>query len=184
MAHRLVVLWIVLVALVVGGLSLSLPASGQEETPVSNEARPADVASIDTILTALYDVISGPAGDRDWERMRTLFAPDARLIPVRVAEDGSAEARVRTLEEYIEGSNPYFQENGFYETEVARTTEAFGHLVHVFSTYESRHSPEEPPFTRGINGIQLLKDGERWWIVTIFWESERPGEPIPAKYLP
>jgi hypothetical protein len=174
-----------LIVLAAIGASASSSAFGVEsQVPASQEAVPADAASIDAIIGALYDVISGPAGDRDWDRMRSLFAPGARLIPIRVGEDGGAEARMNSIDDYIEGAGPYFKESGFYETEIARTTESFDRLTHVFSTYESRHSPGEAPFTRGINSIQLMKDGDRWWIVTVFWHSERPGEPIPAKYLP
>jgi hypothetical protein len=71
----------------------------------------------------------------------------------------------------------------FYESEVSRKVEQFGAIAHVFSTYESRHAPEEKPFSRGINSIQLFNDGKRWWVVTIFWDSERDGLALPEKYL-
>jgi hypothetical protein len=161
------------------------PAAAQEKAVPA--ADPADVASIDAILTALYDVISGPPGQaRDWDRFRSLFAPGARLIPVGVPRDGSAaRATVLTVDGYIERTAPLFEANGFHEIEVARTTEQFGHIAHVFSTYESRRDPRDAePFARGINSIQLMHDGTRWWIVTIFWDSERPDQPIPARYLP
>ena len=46
------------------------------------QADPKDVASIDAIMKAVYDVISGDAGKlRDWDRFRSLFHKDARLIP-------------------------------------------------------------------------------------------------------
>ena len=69
-------------------------------------------------------------------------------------------------------------------TETARRVETYGHIAHAWSTYESRHKAEDPePFARGINSIQLMHDGARWWIVTIFWEAETPENPIPEKYL-
>ena len=158
------------------------PATTDRPVPAAN---PADVASIDAILGALYDVISGPAGQpRDWDRMRSLFVPGARLIPVRVKGDGSAEATVVDVEGYIARTAPFFAQEGFFEREVARKTEQFGNIAHVFSTYESRHALADPvPFTRGINSIQLMKDGGRWWVVTVYWDSERPGNPIPAQYM-
>ena len=154
------------------------------ETPPS--ASPADVASMDAILGALYDVISGPAGQaRDWNRFRSLFVPGARLIPVRVKGDGGAEATVVDVEGYIKRAAPFFEREGFFEREAARKTEQFGNIAHVFSTYESRHALADPaPFARGINSIQLMKDAGRWWVVTVYWDSERPGNPIPAEYLP
>jgi hypothetical protein len=162
------------------GLAISVPSEAQQRA-----ADPADVGSIDAILAAVYDVISGPPGERDWDRMRTLFAPGARLIVAVPDSAGGAEARVRTLEEYVAGNAPFFRENGFFEREISRRTESFGHVAHVFSTYESRRDAGDPePFARGINSIQLLRDGGRWWIVTIYWDSERPGNPIPGRYLP
>lgn len=63
-------------------------------------------------------------------------------------------------------------------------TEEFGHMAHAFSSYESKRSPDDAePFQRGINSMQLLNDGERWWFVTIYWDAERTGTPIPERYL-
>ena len=148
-------------------------------------ANPADVASIDAIITALYDVISGPAGQaRNWDRMRSLFIPGARLIPTNQRPDASVTHRVLTVEDYITGSGPQLEKNGFFEREIGRTTETFGNVTHVFSAYDSkRTAQDEKPFSRGINSIQLLNDGKRWYVVTIFWDSERPNNQIPAKYL-
>jgi hypothetical protein len=88
-----------------------------------------------------------------------------------------------TVEQYIAGAGAL--ENGFFEREISRITETFGGVTHRFSTYESRRRAEDPtPFARGINSIQLLNDGRRWWVVTVFWDSERPSNPIPARYLP
>ena len=149
-------------------------------------ARPTDVTSEDGIIAALYASISGPAGQkRDWERFRALFIPDARLIVARARRaDGQAvPPRVMTPEQYIAGSAAL--ENGFFEREISRVSETFGGVTHRFSTYESRRRAEDPtPFARGINSIQLLNDGQRWWIVTVFWDSERANNPMPAKYLP
>jgi len=148
-------------------------------------ARPGDTASMDSILAALYDVISGPAGQqRDWDRMRALFAPGARLIPTVYRPDSVPALRVWDLEQYISLVGPRLESGGFFEREVARRVERYGGVVHVFSTYESRRAATDPtPFARGINSIQLWYDGRRWWIVTIYWEGERPGNPIPARYL-
>ncbi len=156
-------------------------AAAQGETPAAD---PADVASVDAIIGAVYDVISGPAGEeRDWDRFRSLFVPDARLIPTALNSRGGAQARVLTVEQFVEGSSRVVETNSFYEREVARRTERYGKIAHAFSTSESRREPEGEPFERGINSFQLLKDSERWWIVTIYWEAERADNPIPAKYL-
>jgi hypothetical protein len=145
----------------------------------------ADVQSVDAILAALYDVISGPAGQpRDWNRFRSLFVPDARLIPVRHSKtDDRADVVPYTPEQYQERATPLL-EQGFFERGSHNTIESFGDIVHVFSTYESRKTKDSAPFQRGINSIQLLKDGKRYWIVTILWDGESPTNPIPEKYLP
>ena len=147
-------------------------------------ARASDVKSLDAIMSALYDVISGPAGQkRDWDRMRALFATGARLMPSVYAPDSVPFLRVWDVEQYIATAGPRLEGAGFFEKEVARRTEAFGGVVHAFSTYESRRAANDPkPFVRGINSIQLFNDGTRWWIVSILWESEKPKTPIPAKY--
>ena len=157
-------------------------ASTPRATPA---ARPADVASIDAILGALYDVISGPAGQkRDWNRMRALFAPGARLIPTGRRPDGTFNMRTWDVEQYITTAGTQLETNGFFEREIARRTERYGNVVHAFSTYESRRAlADATPFARGINSIQLWNDGQRWWVVTVFWEGERPDNQIPAQYL-
>ena len=151
-----------------------------------------DVSSIDEIIAGAYDVISGPAGQkRDWERERALFAPGARLIPTAAApgvggshDSGKPTPQVLDVEGYIARVEPFFAEQGFYEKEIARVTEQFGHIAHVWSTYESRHSPDDPqPFMRGINSFQLFHDGERWWILSVYWQHESANHPLPAKYM-
>ncbi len=144
-----------------------------------------DVSSPEAIIAAVYDVISGPAGQkRNWERMRTLFVPDARMIPTGKRATGESTRRVLTVEEYITNSGPFLEKDGFFETEIGRRTEQFGNIVHVFSTYESkRAATDAKPFMRGINSFQLWYDGKRWWVITIMWQSESNDTPIPEKYI-
>ena len=153
-----------------------------------SEPDPADVASIDAIIRATYDVISGPAGEkRDWNRERSLFYPGARLIPTAM-EAGKVDVdlvpQISDVENFIARAEPTFEKNGFHEKEIARRVEQFGQIAHVWSTYESRHDPEDAkPFMRGINSIQLFNDGKRWWILSIYWQHENAAHPIPKKYL-
>jgi hypothetical protein len=169
-------------------VAIGMPALaiGQDAKPgAPPAARAEDVRSIDAILAGLYGTISGPAGPRDWDRLRGLCLPGARLIPCRRGAEGTANARVLSVEEFIKASEPALRQQGFFEREVHRRVERFGAVAHVFSTYESRHEAgDAEPFARGINSIQLFHDGARWWLVTIFWDSERPDQPIPADYLP
>jgi hypothetical protein len=154
---------------------------------MSNSANPSDVESIEAIIAAAYDVISGPAGKkRDWGRERALFWPGARLMPTATVpgrNDVDLAPLVLDVEGYIERVEPIFAKSGFYEKEVARRVEQFGHIAHVWSTYESRHDPNDAePFMRGINSIQLFNDGSRWWILSIYWQHESPQHALPEKY--
>jgi hypothetical protein len=165
------------------GLAPSVPAVAAAQGAAA--ARPEDVGSMEAVVAAVYDVISGPAGQpRDWNRMRSLFAPGARLIPTVYRPDSAPSLRVWDVEQYITTVGPRLEASGFFEKEVAHRVERFGGVAQVFSTYESRHAAADPaPFARGINSFQLWYDGKRWWIVTIYWEAERPGNPIPERYL-
>jgi hypothetical protein len=149
-------------------------------------ANPKDVETIDGIVGALYETISGPAGERrDWDRFRSLFIEEARLIPTGFRPDGSALLEVNTVDEYIQTSGAMLEDRGFFEQEIFRAVEHYGPVVHAFSTYESRWQPDDAePFSRGINSVQLLHDGDRWSIVNIYWHNETANTPIPAKYLP
>ena len=141
-----------------------------------------DSDSIDSAVRACYDVISGPAGTRDWARFHSLFADGARLIPVRTTPQGSSPV-VMTPADYEKRAGANFEKTAFYESEVAHRVETFGDIAHVFSTYESRRAPGDKPFARGINSFQLIKTGTGWKIMTILWDSEREGQAIPSKYL-
>ena len=139
-----------------------------------------DVASIDGIIRAIYESISGPAGPRDWERDRKLFYPGARLVPTRPGPDGGgAIADMFDIDGYIASRTPFFEKNAFYEAEFARRTFVFGNIAHVLSAYEARRAPGEEPFLRGVNSIQLFNDGARWWVLSIAWDNERPENPLP-----
>lgn len=152
----------------------------------TSNTNPADVASIDAIVTAAYDGISGPAGmKRDWDRERSLYYSGARLIPTaKPGANDDLAPQVLDIDGFIARVEKYVTENGFFEKEIARRTEQFGHIAQVWSTYESRHSADDPePFMRGINSIQLFYDGNRWWILNIYWQQESAWDPIPEKYL-
>lgn len=174
------------VLLVLGLALASSPLAAQAAAPPAAPApRPDDVKSMDAIIAALYNVISGPAGQqRDWDRMRSLFVPGARLIPAVYRPDSVPRLRQLSVEDYITLAGPSLEKNGFFETEIARQVDQYGGVVQAFSTYESRHKADDPkPFVRGINSIQLFNDGQRWWVVTVLWEGERPDNPIPEKFL-
>lgn len=169
------------------------PRAAEDQPPAAeDQARapvpePDDVASIDAIVAALYDAISfEPGAEPDWDRLASLFHPDGRLIPPR--GDESEVLPVLSVDEFIERSSAFLDESGiaeqgFHEREIGRTTERFGNIAHLFSAYESLHTRDDAePFSRGINSIQLVWDRDRWWVLTILWDVERPENPIPEEY--
>ena len=161
------------------------PAPAPTPTPAAVPApRPTDVASRDAVVAALYDSISGPAGERDWNRFRSLFIPEAQLIATFKKKDGTLGYRAMTVQDYADHAGKYFKENGFFEKEISRKVETYGDITHIFSTYESRKAADEKPFERGINSIQCLEKDGRWWVVNVFWDNETTDNPIPGEYLP
>lgn len=142
--------------------------------------RQADVESIDSIIEALYENISGPAGPRDWERERNFFAPEAHLMPTRPRENGRHSIQILGREEYFASRTPFFAEYDFYEKEVSRREERFGHIAHVWSAYEATRTPGGEAILRGVNSIQLYHDGDRWWIVSMVWDNEPTEVPLPG----
>lgn len=171
-------------ALVCAGSPAMAQTPAPPPSPVSTAA-PADVASVDAIMAALYGVISGDAGqERDWNRFRSLFWPGAVMVPTGVDKEGHFRARLYTPDDYVARNGPYFAQHAFFEREIARRTEQYGAIAQVFSTYESRDAKDAAkPFERGINSIQLLNDGKRWWITSISWAGETATNPLPAEYL-
>jgi hypothetical protein len=153
-----------------------------QEAPMSLQT---DTESIEAIVTALYEAISRESGAySDWERMRPLLSCGSRIIPPS-GQDGLLEVlhfeafqqrvdhNVRQLQ--AEGSD-----RGFHERELAKRIEHFGSIAHVWSSYASRYSADDPePFTRGINSFQLAYHRGRWWVMTILWDIEREDNPIP-----
>jgi hypothetical protein len=139
-----------------------------------------DVKSLDAILHAAYDSISGAAGPRDWMRFRSLFLPQARFTQVGKGPDGSTFVISWGVEEFIRDAGIIFAKDSFYENAIINKDYSYGGMTQVLSSYESKRTRDGKPFERGVNSFQLLNDGKRWWIVSIFWDSERPDNPLPA----
>ena len=161
------------------------PSSRREPAPL------ADAASVDAIVSALYASVSHAADARpDFDRMRRIFLYVGMLVPPKAA---GADFRAMDVDQFAERYETSVAARkakgepatGFFEREIARRTDCFGNVCQIFSTYESRHAAADAaPFQRGINSIQLLRDGPRWWIASVVWDAERPDNPIPATYLP
>jgi hypothetical protein len=184
-AARAACLALVLATSAVAPVTTRAQAAPAVATDSAPRARPEDVQSVDAVIAAVYDVISGPAGQaRDWNRFRSLFAPGARLIPTGKRPDGRGVILPWTVEEYITRAGRTLEQGGFFERELGRKQERYGNIVHLLSAYDSRRKADDAqPFARGVNSFQLWYDGTRWWVVTIYWESETPGTPIPPELI-
>ena len=167
-------------------LVLFLVSSGlqaqEEVTPDYSK----NVATLDSTIATLYSVISGDKGvKRNWNLFKHLFYKGAKLIPTGKNPKGEIVSRYMSPDDYIKTSGEWLIQNGFHEKEINRNVQTFGNITQVFSTYESYKSKsDEVPFMRGINSIQLMNDGKRWWIINIYWMQESKENPIPEDYLP
>jgi hypothetical protein len=171
-------------ALLSAGPALAQTPPTPPAPAASPAANPADVASVDSIMAALYDVISGDPGPRDWDRFRGLFLPGATLGAAGHDAQGAFRTRLGGVDNYATRNGAYFMEHAFFERELGRKVERFGPIASVMSAYESRDAADAAqPIDRGVNAIHLVHDGQRWWIVSIYWTSETPENPIPADLL-
>lgn len=152
--------------------------------PHGADMHPEHVRTIESVVTAFYDTISGPKGQaRDWDRYRGLFFPGARLSAARSAH-GTAVVDSVPVDEYIQRERRYFEGSGYFEKSVSMRIERFGQIAHVLSVYESRRAAEEEqPYARGVNSIQLVESAGRWWIVSVLWQRETEEFPIPQEFL-
>jgi hypothetical protein len=148
-------------------------------------ARAEDVSTLDGIVKAYYEVISGPPDKpREWARDRTLYLPSVRFVDLKEGKDGAISARIASHQEYVDRTDSDLVKNGFDEREIHRETHQYGSIANIFSTYESRRKPNGPVIARGVNSLQLFHDGKRWWVVGATWQDESPKQPIPPQFLP
>ena len=156
------------------------PARVSAQMPIAD---PTDVGTIEGIVSAYYDVISGPAGSpRQWLRDSTLYMPAATFVAMR-ERDGKPLAEVMTPEDFRRAFNADFVEKGFFETEIGHRIERFGNVAQVRSAYETRRTAKGPLLGRGVNYLLLYWDGTRWWITGAVWDDERPGNKLPKSWI-
>ena len=152
--------------------------------PVFRRSRGRVRESVGRFAGVVVDVVYDHFLARDWDRWHSLFAEGATLSAVVASSDGYRRV-IMTPESSVERSGASLERDGFFETEINRVSEGYGMIAHVFSTYESyRSRADDEPFARGINSFQLMNDGSRWWVVSVYWQGEGAANPIPAKYLP
>lgn len=168
---------------------MNKPAQAAKAETKSEKAPRDDGASPDALVDALYESLSfEPGSQPDWQRLRSLFLPQARIVPPQ--ERMSAPVEAIDLETYIARLRPGVEApaiaaSGVQEIDAARNVVEFGNLAHVLSSTETIVGPEDAePVARGINSLQLARSLGRWWIVSFLWDTERPDNPLPPGYLP
>lgn len=169
-------------------LSTAVPLAAQSipnaTATATVAARSEDVGSVDAIIGALYDANTELVDRKQGaDRSRSLFVPGARLMPTFRPPGGKGVIGIQTVDDYVQRASSGPPRHGFFEREIARTSEAYGNIMQVFSTYESRRDSTDTRRGHGINSIQLFNDGTRWWVVGVLWDNERPDKPIPAVYM-
>jgi hypothetical protein len=170
----------VLSALLVALHSVGAPAQAAPPASAATACPPA--ATLDELIKALDDAVSGPR-DKDRACLRELLLPDARMAPIRKAQDGTLAVRSLTVDDWINAVRGHAGAP-FYEKQVKVKSETYGHFAHLWSTYEIRPTPEGKADVKGINSIQAVFDGQRWRVLSILWESDATAGPVPEKYLP
>ena len=91
-------------------LFLLLTAAAAGQPPVRVEiptipADPKDVATIDSIIKAFYEAISGPAGQpRQWGRDKTLYIPGVKFVSMS-EQGGKIAMRIRDHQQFVDSSN-------------------------------------------------------------------------------
>ena len=161
--------------------ALLTPPARAQEAPAAVPACP-PTATLDQLIKAIDSAITGPA-NRDRTCFRALFLPDARLIPIRIAADGTPTPRILTVQDWIDAVGKRGAA-AFHEHQLNVRTESWAHVAHLWSTYETKIGDDDKPADRGINSIQAIYDGKQWHIIEIVWQAEVPTDPVPAKYLP
>lgn len=175
--------------LVVVALSLAVTIDLPAQSDLPNAE---DVASPEAIVAAGYAALARAPGEPfDWDRFRSLFLPDARMIPS--TEQRGGEFSVLTVEEFIDWIDGWAAENdpiggpndqGFVEEQVAVDIEVYGDIAQAFSTYQKHIWESDEIQGRGINSFNLVKNSGRWWIASVAWDEEVGAGPVPDEYLP
>ena len=189
MASLRIVLWVtIFYGLLAGGFGGGNAMEKQGEVRqvqvAAIAARPEDVSTIEGIVKASYETISGGVGvPRQWGRDRTLFAQSVRYISISKDKMGAVKVRTSDYQEYLNESDDFLVRQGFTEIELGRKIERFGNVATVLSSYEGRIQSTGKVVTRGVNIFSLYYDGKRWWIQTMLWDEESPENPIPSGLL-
>jgi hypothetical protein len=184
--------WLLGCALLAGLAPVALglavgPKEKMKPVPVQKvEARPDDVSTIEGIVKASYETISGGVGvPRQWGRDESLFDRNVRFVALeRDPKSGAIVATITTHQEFVDTTDASLVKEGFTERELGHKIVRYGNVATVLSSYEGNNVSTGKVVTRGVNIFQLYYDGKRWWILSMVWDVETPANPIPPELLP
>ncbi|WP_298753991.1 hypothetical protein [uncultured Psychroserpens sp.] len=139
--------------------------------------------SIDDVINATYDILSGEAGERDWESFKSLFHESAKMGATILGQDDKRTFYGFTVDQYILNNDAFLKKSDFYEEEIGRRVMGFGGVAMAYSAFQYKFSKDGKIEARGINCIQLIKEKGRWWITSLLWEDESTNNKIPESLI-
>jgi hypothetical protein len=132
------------------------------------------------LTRTLYRAVSAAPGERDWAAVRRIYHPEARLVRTGVDPEGAPFAKVMSLDAYVENVEQLLAGVRFSETEIGHEAAVFGNVARLTSIYEfTWDSPTEHRKGRGVNFFTLIRERGHWRVMSIVWDTERPGNPLP-----
>lgn len=140
------------------------------------------MGTIEAVIDASLQALSGPVGaPRDWARYLRLFDPAARLVSTSINDQGETVITRWDLDSYETDADDYLVKTGFEDRKLACVPTRFGNVAAVRCSFEGLE--QSKIVERGVAMYQLYNDGERWWITSVVWDRERPGNLIPSEFL-
>ena len=128
------------------------------------------------ITRRLYEVVSQPAGERDWESVRHFYHPRATMVRTGIGDDGRPFVLAMSFDEYIGNVAALLENVAFSEVEVCQDATVFGNVARVASIYAFEYrSGGDVRCGRGVNFFNFVNEGAGWKIMNIVWDNERDG---------
>lgn len=162
-------------------LCLLLAAACQgAPAPAPTSADVAAEADVRTVVDAVYAWVSGPQGStKDRDALLALFVPEGRMIVTQTGPDGASAVRSMPASAFADMVVRGVAQRSFYEAPIRTRVDHFGGVAMAWSSYTARRAPDETPFERGINCVQLVRTAAGWRIVSIAWAVETATTKLP-----
>ena len=132
----------------------------------------------DTVARLWRALSHEPGASADVAALKRLFHADAVVFGVSY-KDGAASIRRTAIGDFLRGQETV-SGKGFHECEVTRDMKVYDRFAAVSSVVETRQDKTaiHSQFVC-INSIQLYKADAEWKILSLYYQLEKKGEPIP-----